>query len=97
MSDGSVDAQLPTDLVSKKLLGEIVVWVKEKCTMEDIITRLRQRTVPRGYLMHTWKEGKCIGLSTCIIMYYVHNNRSGGELCRQSAIGTCTTGIHQPG
>lgn len=45
--------------VSTELLSEIAEWKAEKCTEEDIVTRLRARTVPVGYEPHTWVKGVC--------------------------------------
>ena len=50
-------AQLCSPSVPPKLIEEIASWVDEKCSHADIITRLRQRTVPDGYVVHTWIPG----------------------------------------
>lgn len=43
--------------VSGKLLQEINSWRREGASDRDVITRLRQRTVPNGYSYHTWIPG----------------------------------------
>ena len=37
--------------VSKELLEEILSWKIEGASNIDVITRLRQRTLPRGYAL----------------------------------------------
>ena len=46
--------------VSKELLEEILSWKIEGASNIDVITRLRQRTVPRGYEYHSWIPGRSI-------------------------------------
>ena len=43
--------------VSQQLLLEILTWRLEGSTDEDVIVRLRERTVPSGYRYHTWQPG----------------------------------------
>lgn len=50
-------AQLPNPAVPAELISEIGSWIDENCSHVDIITRLRQRTVPEGYVVHTWIPG----------------------------------------
>lgn len=47
----------PVPHVDQSLLEEISNWESEGCTKEDVITRLRQRTVPHEYTYHPWTEG----------------------------------------
>ena len=56
--DGSVVAKVPNVAVSSKLLEEMLVWNKEGAAIDDVIIRLRQRTVPTGYAIHNWQPGK---------------------------------------
>ncbi|XP_065917202.1 uncharacterized protein [Dysidea avara] len=38
--------------------GETKIWYSEGATTDDVIERLRLRTVPSGYAIHSWTEGK---------------------------------------
>ena len=60
-------AEQPTDFVKEALLLKIEAWKMESCSTEDIIERLRQRTVPLGYVVTSWIPGSysCI-IATCI-------------------------------
>ena len=55
--DGILRAAVPNPAVGEKLLQEISTWMEEGCTMEDVVLRLRLRTVPNGYEPHNWCEG----------------------------------------
>lgn len=55
--DGIVKAVVHNPAVSTLLIDEIYEWMEEGCTMDDVVTRLRARTVPRGYEFHTWIKG----------------------------------------
>ena len=52
-----IEAEVPNPAVSKELMKEIMKWRQEGCTMDDVIGRLRKRTVPSGYSYHTWHKG----------------------------------------
>ena len=56
--DGSIVAKKPNPAVPSDLLKEILSWKSEGASMLDVVTRLRQRTVPAGYTIHTWIPGK---------------------------------------
>ena len=45
--------------VSSPLLQEVYQWTKECATIDDVIERLRLRTVPSEYVgtIHTWIDG----------------------------------------
>lgn len=53
--DGSVAAEVPNPAVTPELLKEILEWKRHGATINDVITRLRQRTVPTGYTIHMWQ------------------------------------------
>ena len=57
MVNGHLVAQSPNPAVSHALLAEIWKSMNEKVSLEDVVVRLRPRTVPNGYNYHTWKEG----------------------------------------
>jgi len=61
--DGSVTASLPNPAISTELLEEIQLWYDHGATVNDVIDRLRLKTVPPGYVTHSWIEG---GLITSI-------------------------------
>ena len=44
-------------------LTEIWKWMNEKASLEDVVVRLRPRTVPNGYNYHMWKAGTIVKLS----------------------------------
>lgn len=46
-----------TSMVPTEVLQEILNWRKDGISLDDIISRLRSRTVPSGYPIHTWKDG----------------------------------------
>jgi len=53
--------------VSNELLTEIMVWKNEGASTDDVITRLRLRTVPSNYPVHNWIEGKEFVIQWCIL------------------------------
>jgi len=61
---GCVTAVEPNPAVGSELLSEIKVWYEEHATTDDVIERLRLRTVPSGYAIHSWTEGKAIQVLT---------------------------------
>ena len=56
-ADGCVVAAVPNPAVSADLSKEIQQWKEQGATIDDIITRLRLRTVPTSYSAHTWQQG----------------------------------------
>ena len=59
--DGSLKAQAFNSAVPNTLLVEISNMLSEQCSMEDVVTCLRLRTVPKGYAIHPWVPGEKIG------------------------------------
>ena len=57
--DESITALVVNDAVTPTLLKEILYWKAEHYTDKDVIARLRQRTVPKGYKYTTWRPGMC--------------------------------------
>lgn len=55
--DGTLGAQISNPAVPQTVLSEILSWRSEGATDMDVITRLRQRTVPSGYDIHSWIQG----------------------------------------
>ena len=55
---GSIRAMSENAAVQCLLLREIHEWKAEGASELDVITRLRQQTVPQGHNYHTWKPGK---------------------------------------
>ena len=53
-------AEISNPAVTREILEEILYWKEEGCTQKDIITRLRNRTVPSGYKYHNWRAGEMI-------------------------------------
>ena len=58
-------AEVPNPAVSSQLLKEIQSWKDEGASIDDVITRLRMRTVPPGYVgtIHNWCDGMYICVS----------------------------------
>ena len=52
-----VVAQVPNVAVPLDLLKEIRDWMDEGASEWDMVTWLRQRTVPFGYTPHNWQPG----------------------------------------
>lgn len=55
--NGDVCAEKPNPAVSNTILKEIYQLRECNISMDNIIDRLRTRTVPSGYTYHTWKKG----------------------------------------
>ena len=55
---GRITASVCNPAVSSELLLEVYQWSTEGTKLDDIIERLRLRTVPRNYVqtIHTWTE-----------------------------------------
>lgn len=55
--DGTIHAKRDSPAVSVMLLNEIWNWKQMGASTEDVISRLRPRTVPSGYSYNTWISG----------------------------------------
>ena len=60
--NGRIIARVTNPAVSSTLLQEVYQWNKEGATINDIIERLRLRTVPSEYVgtIHTWIDGMAV-------------------------------------
>ena len=60
--NGRIIARVTNPAVSSTLLQEVYQWNKEGATIDDIIERLRLRTVPSEYVgtIHTWIDGMAV-------------------------------------
>ena len=56
-TDGSISAKCPDRAVSHSILKEIFEWKRSGVSMDDIVDRLRSRTVPSGNPIHPWILG----------------------------------------
>ena len=67
-------AEKPNPAVPLDVLQSIYLWLSHDVTFDDIIDRLRPRTVPSGYTYSNWKTGtynyNSIMLLTIIIIIY---------------------------
>ena len=54
-SSGDVIAEEHNPAVPRELLAEVLSLRKDGILMEDIVSRLRSRTVPSGYPYHPWR------------------------------------------
>ena len=52
--DGTITAVVHNSAVTDSLLKQIWQWRKEGCSDTDVITHLRQMTIPPGYEIHIW-------------------------------------------
>ena len=59
-SDGTVVAKESNPIVPDDLLKEIWKWKTDSLTDDDVISRLRCRTVPSGYAFSPWMKGATI-------------------------------------
>jgi len=55
--NGNVKAEIPNPAVDVDLLREMLSWKRKGASFDDIVERLRIRTVPSGYVPHNWIEG----------------------------------------
>ena len=52
-------AERPNSVVPPALLCEVLLWrVVQSLSWDDVISRLRSRTVPAGFVYHAWKVGE---------------------------------------
>lgn len=66
LANGGVVAAVSNPAVSRELLLQILDWKNEGSTMNDVLARLRQRTVPPGYSFHTRVPGTGTYTCTCV-------------------------------
>ena len=72
MRNGTVVASEPNPAVSEALLKELLLWKIKGCIDDDVVIRLRQRTVPVGHKFHSWitgNKGILIAYSLCVSKY----------------------------
>jgi len=57
--NGRIIARVTNPAMNSALLQEVYQWNKEGATIDDVIERLRLRTVPSEYVgtIHTWIDG----------------------------------------
>lgn len=57
-ADQLITAEKLNSAVPPALLCEVLLWRTEQdLSWDDVISRLRLRTVPAGYPCHAWKAG----------------------------------------
>ena len=56
--DSTIIPELANPAVPQLILSVVHNWREHGATMEDIVDRLRPRTVSHGYVFHTWRAGK---------------------------------------
>ena len=57
LPNGTVVAESHNPAVPQYILNEIYSWMEQGACMEDVVERLRPRTVPCGYAFHNWRTG----------------------------------------
>jgi len=67
--DGTIIPELVNPAVPQHIISEIHTWTRCGATMQDVVDRLRPRTVPPGYVFHTWKAGKFPSFIIIICLY----------------------------
>ena len=75
--DGHRVAEVQNPAISQELLVKISRWRADGVEWSDIISRLRPRTVPCGYVYSTWKPGEHYNIHYTILMilYISHITR----------------------
>lgn len=71
--NGTLTAMSSNNAVTLDLLTESHKWYSEGANQDDVVERLRLRTVPPGYKIHSWTELRytTVGFYSCtfIIAY----------------------------
>ena len=57
LPDGNLVAECHSTPVPISVLQEIYSWKVNGLTMDDIVQRLRVKTVPNGQVFHSWRPG----------------------------------------
>ena len=52
-----ITTRIPNNAVSQDILMQVHGWIAAGATMDDVVERLRLRTVPTGYAIHNWTNG----------------------------------------
>ena len=68
-ASGVVSAEQQESPLPVDILEEVMELKMKGVSLEDIISRLRPRTVPNGYPFHTWKQGRihqCYDFDLCL-------------------------------
>ena len=65
----SIFADVPNPAVSSSLLWEVHEWKENGISEQDILSRLRCRTVPPGHVYTTWKPGMYYAHVHCIVIH----------------------------
>lgn len=84
LADGSVLATIVNPAVSTDLLHEIQHWQSEGATTDDVLARLRQRTVPTGYCVHTFVPG------TVLYTVHIHVAKTSSTCAYKYTCTVCT-------
>ena len=72
LPDGTIQVQANSSIVPQCILKNIWMWMRQGIDWKDIVERLRPRTVPPGYVYHTWTPGMyrtvCTSLYFCMFV-----------------------------
>lgn len=55
--DGTIVLKRDNPVVPSAVLNDVYLWMSQGATFEDVVDRLRPRTVSRGYTYSCWKPG----------------------------------------
>ena len=82
--DGKLIGEYQNPAVTTCLLTEIWKWMQEGSSYVDVVCRLRQRTVPRGYQYQEWKKGQnvCMCMHTHLKLYNVGESETPADMMR---------------
>ena len=76
LPDGTIQVQANFSIVPQCVLQNILVWMRQGVNWKDIIQCLRPKTVPSGYVYHTWSPGVCV----CV---------TRARVCACACVGVC--------
>ena len=70
-ANGIFTARVPNNAVSQDLLAALIHgWITAGASMDDVVERLRLRTVPTGYAIHNWINGIAITHALCKLSHH---------------------------
>lgn len=74
LPNGSIVAERHNPAVPNAVLRQIWEWKLQGATPEDVIDRLRSRTVPPGYVPHAWSPGKDFDIEVGSSVFLMHGS-----------------------
>ena len=97
LPDENIGAEHHNPAVSSDVLKEIWEWKQQGATLEDVIDRLRSRTVPPGYVPHPWTHGEncdtCICMYVCVVLLHNYSCQKNSKHWVSMYIGVMYTDV----